>query len=235
MVSTIAGSCGADVPEAGADISLQRYCLESLASGQESLPNSALAKMATEHAMRGALVSGERIDNLVHLLRKMCRFNRCGANVVQLFVNPPDDCEKSTSSGKYLLARISQALYGVVQMTDLLSDSGGGPPGGPGGAKLARRANNAGAHFQEANVVAKRSPHARTLHVILNTRASQPVSGAGVPPDSTSAAGADVLLEVLLGRDLVSELADIAPGRIHVRKSGRAGLGHFFVSHTLFG
>jgi len=42
-------------------------------------------------------------------------------------------------------------------------------------------------------------------------------------------------LEVLLGRDLVSELADIAPGRIHVRKSGRAGLGHFFVSHTLFG
>lgn len=211
MVSSIAGVFYANDPEL--DVSLQKYCLESFSAGHESLSNSTLAKMTTEHAMKGSLVSGERINNLVYLLRKMCKFHQRGADV-QLFVHPFDEREKMMNSGKYLLTRISEALFGLARMAGLLS---GSDARFSVGAKVTRRTQNTALSqdFQEASVIAEKSAlSTRTLAAILNTRLEQLQPAALVIP-----------LEILLGRDMLDA---------ETRK-GASSCSCLIFSHTVVG
>jgi hypothetical protein len=72
---------------------------------------------------------------------KMCKFHQRGADV-QLFVHPLDEREKMMNSGKYLLTRISEALFGLAHMAGLLS---GSDARFSVGAKVTRRTQNTAA------------------------------------------------------------------------------------------
>lgn len=54
--------------------------------------------------------------------RKTCTFHLSGVDD-QLYAQAVDEQEKRTSSGKYLLVRISEALLGLAHMAGLLSGS----------------------------------------------------------------------------------------------------------------
>jgi len=105
MVSHTVGSfCKNDASQ---DISLQKYCLESLNAGRKTVSNSTLLKFAVDHAMKGDSVRGQNFNKLAHLLRKACKYIDRRGDV------------HSMDIGKCLLMQISHALLRLVKIASL--------------------------------------------------------------------------------------------------------------------